>query len=423
MRISLVLCFFFALRVITSSIFKSTFFLGDDSFTYHSCALAMVKDFEWILSADFLGSFRDPGYPLFLALIYFLFGKGNIIAVYIFQAVINTLTILIIYKLVQKTFGEKAAIIALWWAGFYGFYLWYSACILREVLVWFFITIFFYLVYSYNTQKSHGEIHFFLIALTYVFLIHTDSRYLYLIPCIFLLFILYRNFTIGIKKSVLFLFLIMLLSLPWGIRNYIVYHRVIPISTQHFIPDKNLFGTFQYATSGFNIHKITFVANPDYPNEEERALVKKGLNPKNRTKQEIRAILNDEYAPTGTWFNRFWYRIGALWRPCVLHPHYTPLPQAKFCMWSLRHNLLSVFSYGLLLPFVVVAILYLIITKKKIIFFFVLPILFHTIAHGLVWGETRYRIPIDFFLIILASYGLMLTYNLLSVKMNQWRVA
>ena len=84
-------------------------------------------------------------------------------------------------------------------------------------------------------------------------------------------------------------------------------------------------------------------------------------------------------------------------------------PGGVFIKWSLRHNIVTIASYGLLLPFALIGIVSLAKKRDKILWFFILPIFFHTLVHTLIWGETRYRLPIDMFLIISAGYGVSLT--------------
>ena len=124
--IFLVLLLFFLLRLITACFLGKGVVSGEDSFAYNNYALTILKDFKWLYSADFIGSRRELIYPLFLAIIYFFFGKENFIAVYALQAAVNTLTVLIIYKLALRIFDKRVAVIALFWSGLYGFYLWFG---------------------------------------------------------------------------------------------------------------------------------------------------------------------------------------------------------------------------------------------------------------------------------------------------------
>lgn len=56
---------------------------------------------------------RLYGYPLFLSLIYKLFGEGNLLAVFVAQSIVDTLTGLIIYLIAKKIFkNQKIAIIS-----------------------------------------------------------------------------------------------------------------------------------------------------------------------------------------------------------------------------------------------------------------------------------------------------------------------
>lgn len=400
---------FFAIRVIAA------YFMGegeiplDDSKDYNRYALAVLTDSGWLRSPDFFGSAREPGYPLFLASAYLLFGKGNYFAVHVLQALIGALTAFIIYKLSLGMFGKTAGFIAFIWSGFYSFYIWHAIRIGRETLVCFLMALFFYLFFMHLADPADRKVKIFTPSLAFFMLIHTDSRYLYLLPCILLLFVIYQRPRRAIKDFFIFAIMALMLSLPWAARNYLAYNEFVLINTQHVYPGWNIIKGFKYRNErGWHIidtRTLNVTHNPDYPTEEERRSIKSGLNPNNRSKEEIVAIRKDIY-PSSAYWGRRWFCIKEIWRPFMLHGIYSPFPSCLFLRWSFRHNFASLVSYMPLLPFALIAIAVLAIRKNKNMWFFILPASFHTFAHVFTWGDCRYRYPIDFFLIILAGYGL-----------------
>jgi hypothetical protein len=105
---------------------------------------------------------------------------------------------------------------------------------------------------------------------------------------------------------------------------------------------------------------ITETENKNYPSEQERALIKKGQNPNNRTPEEIEIIKKDVY-PASTFFQRKLYCLVELWRPARFTADYFPFPDARFQKtWSFRHNVSGILCYGTLLPFMFVGIYFLI---------------------------------------------------------------
>ena len=401
---------FFILRIIAAYFIGRGAVPEDDSFWYNNYALTILKGTYWLKSADFLGSLREPGYPIFIAITYFLFGKENFFAVYVFQALINTLTIFIIYKLAFKVFDKKVAFLAFFWSGLYGFYLFFNSQLIREVLICLFIVLFFYFCYLWLNNISIKDI--FFASLFYFLLIHTDCRYLYLLPCIFILLLIYKNLIKGISEFLVFMFIVIILSMPWVMRNYKVYHNFVLINSYYFKPESNVIKGFKFAEHITRKPVINITNNPDYPSDKERALIKRGQNPNNRSAAEIAAITSNVYPPSTFW-GRAFFHCKQLWMPCMFSGAYTPFPFCKFIKYSFRHNVISLIFYGTLLPFVFIGFIMLTVKSKKIFLFFFLPTFLHTLIHALTWGEYRFRVPIDFFLIILAAFGIITAYNYL----------
>ena len=140
------LLFFFLLRVGVVIIAgqKASDFTGDDCVSYNGFATAILQNSDWLINPDFIGDYRPPVYPVFIAIIYAIFGMNNFLAVYIFQAIISTLTCFYIYQFAKKIFNDKVALLSLIWSGLYISYLLYASMLLRETLIIFFVIVFFY---------------------------------------------------------------------------------------------------------------------------------------------------------------------------------------------------------------------------------------------------------------------------------------
>jgi len=405
-RILLILVIFFLLRVIAVGFIGRRAALSNDSIQYNYYATTILKNFDWLKSSYFKGARREPGYPVFLASVYFFLGKENFLAVYIAQSLMSTLTVFIIYKLALKIFTERAAFMSFIWAGVYGFYMWFAAAIMRETLIIFFLILLFYLLHACLTDSACRKRKIFAASLIFVLLAHTDSRYLYLLPCIGILFIIYQSFLKGARNFCVFLLLAVVLSAPWAIRNHIAYDKFVFINDMYgdlgHTSIKGLKETRNYLYMG---EINTIWKNPDYPTEEERISVRKGRNPKNRSADEVFAIKKGACA-TATFWGRKWFNLRELWRPFMVYGIYEPYNNCSFIRWSFRHNIFSIIFYGLLLPFVAIGIIGFAAKGNKDIWLLLLPVFFHTLFHVVTWGEYRYRIPIDSFLIILGGFGI-----------------
>ncbi|MBN1274311.1 MAG: glycosyltransferase family 39 protein [Candidatus Aminicenantes bacterium] len=414
-----ILIFFFIIRLGVVIWGGQKDFEGADSKSYNNFALAITKNFDWLKNPHFAGSYRAPFYPFLIAAVYLIFGIQNSLAVYVVQALLSTLTCLFVYRLARRTLGEKVAVFSLIWAGFYIFYIHYSRMLLRETLIFFLVIVLFDTLYVYFTQKEKRKCRFWIACLIYTALYLTDPRYLFFLPFFGFLFLFYFPFRRGVVRYAGFILVSLALLVPWQVRNFITYDGFVLINTRtlDLSPKK---GTLK--AEGWIARKILFLGpitecGPDrenrpenrrYPSEEERVLIKAGFNPKNRLEAEVKAIRKNVY-PATTFLGRKWYNFKEFWRPLRFKGDYRPCPDCRFVAWNFWHNLIFIVWYGILLPFMIVAVVKLIRVKNRNVWFLLFPLIVQNLLHVLQWAWTRYRNPVDCFIIILAGFGVVYT--------------
>jgi hypothetical protein len=425
---SLVL-FFFIIRlivVIKAGVYDTALIQLGDYAGYSSFANELISGFDWLFPGkEFPGMHREPVYPLFLAIIYSLFGASNFFSVYVVQAALSAFMTLLIFKLSYIVFqNKKAAFISMLWAGFYFIYLRYSGELLRETMIFYLILLLFYLFTKYAKSADFNLKKIILVAIVYTLLIHTDGRYIFYGPFLFIIF--YKSFPpfiISLKKYVIFTAFVLLFTIPWTVRNYVRYGEVIVISELTLnITGDNLNPRNEH----FDFNRIdsiyttpAFDHNPNYPTESERQLILKGENPNNRSQNEIGLIKKHVY-PVKSYLGRKLYHIHRMWTPVELKSQYAPFPWVFFLNpWSLKHNILSFLSYGLLIPFLFIAIYYSIKSKNKYLYILLLPIAVHFALHVITFGLERYRHPIDAFIIIIGTYGIIQIIEKLKIRKKQ----
>ncbi len=184
-----------------------------------------------------LGSdtYHPPGYYYFLAAIYGLFGHSYL-AVRVVQAVLDTLTCLLIYSLAHEVFGATAGLLAGFLAAAYPPLILYTGVLLTESLTTFLLTAAAWMLLSSARLKERGRyIAVALAGLLLGFTIITRSVFLVSIPLVLLwLIILARGWQGWIPSARLTLCLllpIVLVVAPITIRNWQIHHRFILIST------------------------------------------------------------------------------------------------------------------------------------------------------------------------------------------------
>ncbi|MBI4722119.1 MAG: glycosyltransferase family 39 protein [Candidatus Stahlbacteria bacterium] len=188
---------------------ESSYFKGAstyDSQEYKLLALNLLHHhrFSWNLEPN---TFRTPGYPLFIAAIYSIFGPREWIII-LLQVLIGTANIYLIYLIGRVIWSELCGIIA------------------GALLSIDFAAIF------YGSMFMSDTLFLFFILLGILLFLKTKSPFCGFIfgasamirPIAFYLFIPLLFFSMPIKRCVLFLFLFFLPIAPWIIRNYSIYH-------------------------------------------------------------------------------------------------------------------------------------------------------------------------------------------------------
>ena len=418
--IYLTLLFFLLLRLFYVFEFgnfdKSTF---SDASGYNEYAKTILSDSSWLKRTDFIASWREPGYPLFVACIYFLWGEESFLAVYLVQAFLSSLMLLIIYKTANLVVNSKAvAYLSLLWSGFYIFYLRWIGELLRETLVYFLYALFFYLLFKLLKNKSVKIKNILFISIIYTLLIHTDGRYLFYAPFLIILFLIYlRPIWLALKNYIIFGLLVVVFTVPWSIRNYITYGDLIVVSyytlnlTGSELSSRNeLFDTSEIKEAKTSLHFGSF--NQNYPSEIERDSIIAGFNPRNRSNSELLAIRKGKRATT-SFLGRKAYYLKKMWAPFNTGGYYAPFPMAYYeDGYSVSHNIISICQYGILIPFALFSIIFGIAKRKKWIWLLIIPIFIHMLLHLLTFGIERYRHPVDAFIIILAMNSVVYLVNL-----------
>jgi len=196
----------------------------------------MAKQF---LDKGFLGYFSDkpnskvtPTYPLFLAGIYKVFGYSSgspFTAVRIVQAFLSTLCILIIYLIGSHTVNRRVGILSALFYAFYPPYIQSVSFILTEVIYTFLFLLYFWIQLKSLESKNKWVS----LCAGAVFALAVLTR-----PMLFPLFIvpfIYQWFVIKdkkiIKSFVYTLTGMIIIMMPWWIRNILVFGKVILLSS------------------------------------------------------------------------------------------------------------------------------------------------------------------------------------------------
>ena len=164
-----------------------------------------------------------PGYEIFLAVLYFIFGHSYEV-VWVVHALLRTLSVLLIFLLAQNIFKEKfIGLVAALLVGFSPDLITINGLLMAETLGVLLITLtvyFFFLCFRNPTNF------WFIVALG----LSLGGAVMVRTPALFLIFPIL--FYLGKEKKYKYGFVLLVtigfLFTPWIVRNYFVYHTFVP---------------------------------------------------------------------------------------------------------------------------------------------------------------------------------------------------
>jgi 4-amino-4-deoxy-L-arabinose transferase-like glycosyltransferase len=317
---------------------------------------------------------RPPVYSLFLSFIYFVFGKENLLAVRIIQALVSSCTCLIVYLLGKRLFNATAAKIAMAACAIYPFFVYYSGAILTETLFIFILSLI--MLFLSARRFAWAGIFFGLGILCRTELV------------VFFFFALAGMFIIMRKREALRRAIVMTaitgaILFPWTLRNYRVFHEFVPLTTM----------------SGYTFYEGNGPRNPTGGPVDPRTVPDtQGMSETEKDrflKQEaMRAIRENPRRMTGL----LWSKFKRLWniRLNTNDPAYASRLTVLASMISFT-PLLILFILGLVVSW-----------KRRRELIYVYFLILHTTAINLAFvSSLRYRLPLEPFMIIVASYALV----------------
>ena len=324
-----------------------------------------------------------PGLPAIIALSIILTGHP-IITMLVLNALAGALLVIILFRIGKELINITAGYIMALWSMFNFNMIRYGYQLLKEPYLFLLLSLIVLLmVRIYKGKKIFNNI--ILFSISFAFLFHIDDRYIFYLP-IFLLFIIIFTWKHYMYKTIIcWLIGIILISVPWSIRNYKQYDQLVILTP-------NVNSTLQKIL-GSNIVKTPKIVK----NYESQKL----LNNKH--------IFISENGYKYEWdgsFNDYLQSFLEYWSPSYISPRYvyTSLGWEER-NWSLLHNLTGIIFYGIFIPFYVIGFIYSIIKKEWFIMFLSFLPFINSIMHtSLPFPLERYRLPFDFILILIALW-------------------
>ena len=208
----------------------------DDMFQYDALAesIRLGQGFTWY--GGIPTAARAPLYPLFLALIYTLFGH-SFAAARIAQALAGSLLPLVTYIVGERLFDERAGLVASWVVAVYPMFLLFPLGLATENLFFLLVPlVVFSLMKAVETsRRSYYVLSGVIMGLTILTRSVISGLLLLILPWLWYYTARKRE---AIKNWVLILLPVMAFTLPWAIRNTLLYREL----------------TFVESSLGFNLY-------------------------------------------------------------------------------------------------------------------------------------------------------------------------
>ena len=233
----------FLLRVFF--IFRYTHIVGD-SLVYEDIAHNLLQHGVYGFSSgnaahDIAPSptlIRLPGYPLFLAVCFLIFGVDHYTSIMLVQAVLDLGTCLLAASIAGRIFGTVASRATLWLGTLCPFVANYVAAPLTETLTLFCITLAFYGLMRWQEREAgtSGVNRWLCLigsALAYAILLRPEQGLLAaaVVPAMFVIRLHHPAHGLASIKPILLVSVLALLPLmPWTARNWYTFHVFQPLA-------------------------------------------------------------------------------------------------------------------------------------------------------------------------------------------------
>lgn len=334
-----------------------------------------------------------PAIPIIIAGSIKYFGN-TLWPVFIYNIIITSLAVLILFQLGKLVFNRKVGWFFLIWTIFYVDYYKLNPYLMKEPTLYFFLPLVIFLLLK-SIKENGRKAFMFFSAITYVWLIHADERFLIYFPFFAFSFFIMQPYNFK-KSSLLALFwisIVILMMIPWTFRNYNAFGQIVLIS-----PRTTAFTSMLW---GKNISNLNFSEKPDMQKREDYNL------------QRI-LKMKEEFGISPRKFGKFEKYFKAFinfWQPAYFKAGYIG-DGFYFQKWSLKHNMIGILFYGIFLPFFIFGIILLIKRKNQLgLFLASIPIIHSLIHIYMIWPLERYRSPINFIVVMIGLWAMLFIYE------------
>jgi 4-amino-4-deoxy-L-arabinose transferase-like glycosyltransferase len=329
-------------------------------------------------------------YPLYLAGVYALTGYHPL-AARLLQGIVGGILIsLLIFHIGRRVVGERAALIGAGLAAIYVYFVYYNAALMTETF--FIVTVLLTLLISLELKEQPSLVGWILLGLALGVAALLRQTVLLFVP--FLLFWLLWELKgrIQLWHLAVPIGVVVLLIIPWTIRNYQVYHQFLPLNSNagyaFYASNHPALGTnWRYES---DLVPVPLELEGLNEAEMNQALMRRGMQFVLEDPGRYFLLTLDK---TLEYF-KFW-----------------PSSQS-----SGISNVSRVLSFGLYMPFMLLGLLLSLPRWRRCLPLYLFVVI-HTGIHLLSWPAPRYRLPVDAILMPFAGLAVLE----LERRLGSWR--
>ncbi len=370
---------------------------------YYQLASSIFSGLGFAWGPDRPTSIRPPLYPGFLYMVWTLVGEKSLYAVRAVQVVISLANVVLLYHLARRLFNQR---VAHWAAAIFCLYpsmIAFNFLLLTEVLFTFLVTL-FALAYVILLQSHKGGVALGAgLALGLAALTRSILWPLPLVLCPLMLFTLPGKKTTRLKLAALLFLGYAMIVAPWAVRNTNLQGVVTVVNTMGGLT--LLMGNYEHTpvdrawdpSTLRGEHSIFENLKTEHPESVDWT---EGQKEKWAQKKAVAFILENP----GLTIKRSLIKWGSFWglERTILagfHLKYYDPPR----WFALLTTVMIPLSYTLVMILACLGIFLAIPEDRRAHGFFMLLLLFVSGLHALVFGHSRYHLPLMPLLIVYAA--------------------
>lgn len=321
-----------------------------------------------------------------------LITKDPVWPILVLNCLLGALLVFVLFALGSRLIGVWAGFLLALWSIFNYTLISFCSQTLKEPFI--FLILPLLVLFMLNIyQKKRVLLNTVLSALLYSVLIHTDERFMVYAPLLVIFIFLANARKDKLKLSLAWLAILILTMLPWTFRNYRQFGQVVILSPRTTAVTSRFWGT--------DLVKLHFNTEEG----REQVIAKRMDNTLNA--MAAYGVIPRAYGK----YEKYWKAFVHYWQPVY---HRMEFIQYGFrpVKWTLAHNLVSVLFYGIFLPFYLAALLLALWKKDWLILLLGAIPLLHSLLHtALIWPLERYRLPLNFIIVLLALWTVNCIFN------------